>query len=89
MFGGFLFRLFRLFELVTLVPTIGMLAYFVNGYVNANQLTPNYILVLFIVATLAGAWALATLFRMDSVRRNAPFVAFVDLCFNGALIAGV
>lgn len=89
MLGGFLFGLFRVFELVTLIPTIGMLAYFVNGYVNANQLTPNYILVLFIVTTLAGAWALATLFRMDSVRRNAPFVAFIDLCFVGALIAGV
>ena len=84
-----MFRLFRLFELVTLIPVIGMLSYFVNGYVNANQLTPNYILVLFIVSTLAGAWALGTLVKMDSVRRNAPFVAFVDLCFVGAFIAGV
>ena len=54
-----------------------------------SQLTPNYILVLFIVSTLASVWALVTLFKMDSVRRNAPFVAFIDLCFVGAFIAGV
>ena len=89
MLGGLLFRLMRLLELVTLIPIIGMLAYFVNAYVNANQLTPNYILVLFIVSTLAGAWALATLVRMDSTRRNAPFIAFIDICFVGAFIAGV
>jgi hypothetical protein len=89
MLGGLLFRLVRFFELVTLIPIIGMLAYFVNLYVNANQLTPDYILVLFIVSTLAGAWALFTLLRVDSVRRNAPFVAFIDLCFVGAFIAGV
>ena len=45
--------------------------------------------VLFIVSTLAGAWALVTLFRRESVRRNAAFVAFIDLCFFGAFIAGV
>ena len=56
---------------------------------NQNQLTPDYILVLFIVSTLASVWALVTLFKMDSVRRNAPFVAFIDLCFFGAFIAGV
>ena len=89
MLGGLLFRLMRLLELVTLIPIIGMLAWFVNGYVNANALTPDYILVLFIVSTLAGAWALATLVKMDSVRRNAPFIAFIDLCFVGAFIAGV
>ena len=89
MLGGLLFRLMRLLELVTLIPIIGMLSWFVNGYVNANALTPDYILVLFIVSTLAGAWALVTLFKMDSVRRNAPFIAFIDLCFVGAFIAGV
>ena len=45
--------------------------------------------MLFIVATLAGAWALVTLFKRASVRRNGHFVAFIDLCFVGALIAGV
>jgi len=80
---------FRLFELVTLIPTLGMLAWFVGLYVNANQLTPNYILALFIVSVLAAAWALATLFRRDSTRRSAAFVAFIDLCFVGALIGGI
>jgi sugar phosphate permease len=46
-------------------------------------------LVLFIVSVLAAAWALATLIRMSSTRRSAMFVAFVDLCFVGALIGGV
>jgi len=68
---------------------MGMLAYFVNQYNMANQLTPTYILVLFIVSVLAVAYTLFTLFRIPSVRRNGFFVAFLDLCFMGALIAGV
>lgn len=84
---GFIF--FRLAELVTLIPTLGMLAWFVGLFNNANQLTPSYILVLFIVSVLAAVWALATLFRRESTYRSASFVAFVDLCFVGALIAGV
>lgn len=84
-----MFSFFRILELVTLIPTLGMLAYFVNRYVDANQLTPNYILVLFIVSVLAAAWALTTLLRRKSTRRSAIFVSFIDLCFIGALIAGV
>lgn len=38
---------------------------------------------------LGVAWAIATLFRRKSTRRSAFFVSFVDLCFAGALIAGV
>ena len=64
-------------------------AWFVSGFQKNNELTPNYILVLFIVSTLACAWALATVLRMGSTRRSALFVAFIDLCFVGALIAGV
>lgn len=89
MLGGLLFRLMRLLEFVTLVPIMGMLASFVNLYVNNNQLTPNYILVLFIVSVLAVAWALVTGLKVDSVRRNAPFVALIDLGFVAALIVGV
>lgn len=55
----------------------------------ANALTPNSILVLFIVSVLAGAWAIYTLFTYHRSRRNAFFVAFIDLCFVGAFIAGV
>lgn len=52
----------------------------------ADQL---YVRVLFIVSVLALAWAVGTLFRRKSTRRSAYFVSFIDLCFAGALIAGV
>ncbi|KAL1873480.1 hypothetical protein Daus18300_003843 [Diaporthe australafricana] len=68
---------------------MGMLAYFVNGYVNANQLTPNYILILFIVSVLALAWAIFTLFSYHRSSSNALFVAIIDLGFVGAFIAAV
>ena len=58
-----------------------------NGFDDNNQLTPSFILVLFIVSILACAWALATLIRLGSTRRSALFVAFIDLCFVGAFIA--
>lgn len=61
---------------------MGMLAYFVNGYVNANQLTPNYILILFIVSVLALAWAIFTLFSYHRSSSNALFVAIIDLGMN-------
>lgn len=64
-------------------------AWFVNGFNDNNQLTPNFILVLFIVSILACAWAIATLVRLGSTRRSALFVAFIDLCFVGAFIAAV
>jgi len=66
-----------------------MLAYFVHIYASHNALTPNYILVLFIVSVLAAAWAICTLFTYHRAKSNALFVSFIDLCFVGALIAGV
>lgn len=54
-----------------------------------NQLTPIFILVLFIVATLALAWAAGTLVLYFRARSSGGFVAFVDLLFVGALIAAV
>ena len=68
---------------------MGMLAYFVHGYVDANMLTPNSILVLFIVSVLALAWALFTLFAYHRSSANARFVGLIDLGFVGAFIAGV
>lgn len=38
---------------------------------------------------LGVVWTIATLFRMKSTKRSAFFVSFIDLCFAGALIAGV
>jgi sugar phosphate permease len=87
--SGFLFLSWRIFEILILIPIVGMLAYFVHGYVQSNQLTPNFILVLFIVSVLALAWALATLVNYLRARHDALFVAAVDLGFVGALIAGV
>jgi len=88
-FNGFFFILWRLAEIITLIPVIGMLAWFVHGFQSNNELTPNFILVLFIVSILACAWAIVTVLRMGSTRRSAAFVAFIDLCFVGAFIAGV
>jgi len=66
-----------------------MLAYFVKGYNDNNMLTPNYILILFIVSVLALAWSLFTLFSYHRSKSNAQFVGFIDLGFVGAFIAGV
>lgn len=68
---------------------MGMLAWFVDGFVKANLLTPNFILVLFIVSVLALAWAIFTLFSYHRSSANALFVAVVDLAFVGAFIAAV
>lgn len=55
-----------------------------------NQSTANIAnRVLFITSVLGAVWAIATLFRRKSTRRSAFFVSFIDLCFAGALIAGV
>ncbi|KAI1074854.1 hypothetical protein F5B20DRAFT_585864 [Whalleya microplaca] len=83
------FAFWRFMQIITLIPTMGMLAYFVNGYVNLNQLTPNYVLILFIVSVLALAWSIYTLFSYHRSSTNATFVAIFDLAFVGALIAAV
>lgn len=88
MFGIF-FAFWRFMQIITLIPTLGMLAYFVDGHRKANELTPDYILVLFIVSVLAAAWAVATLFTYHRSRNNSLFVAFIDLLFVGAFIGAV
>lgn len=87
--SGFLFLSWRIFEIVMTVPIVGMLGWFVHQYVRVNILTPDYILVLFIVSTLALAWAFFTLISYLRARHDALFVAFVDLLFVGAFIGGV
>ncbi|KAL8899862.1 MAG: hypothetical protein Q9192_001352 [Flavoplaca navasiana] len=89
MIGGLLFSFWRFMEIITLIPTLGMLAYFVDRYQKSNLLTPNDILVLFIVSVLGAAWAILTVLRRKSTRDSAMFVSFIDLCFVGAFIAGV
>ncbi|KAK4192148.1 hypothetical protein QBC35DRAFT_241919 [Podospora australis] len=89
MIFGMLFAFWRFMEIITLVPIMGMLSWFVHQYLESNQLTPAYILLLFIVSVLALAWAVFTLFSYHRSSANARFVGLVDLAFVGALIAGV
>ncbi|KAI1819144.1 hypothetical protein F4861DRAFT_167131 [Xylaria intraflava] len=83
------FAFWRFLQIITLIPTIGLLAYFVDGYNKINALTPTYILVLFIVSVLAGAWAIFTIFSYHRSSTNATYVAFVDILFVGAFIGAV
>jgi predicted membrane-bound spermidine synthase len=89
MLPGLFFTWWRFAEIITLIPTVGMLSWFVHGFVKNNTLTPNFVLVLFIVSVLALVWAVATLIAYNFTKHNAHFVAFIEICFVGALIAGV
>ncbi|KAI0126267.1 hypothetical protein BJ170DRAFT_595881 [Xylariales sp. AK1849] len=83
------FAFWRFMQIITLIPTMGMLAWFVHGYVQINALTPNYVLILFIVSVLGLAWAIFTLFSYHRSSTNALFVSIIDLGFVGAFIAAV
>ncbi|ORY19844.1 hypothetical protein BCR34DRAFT_620834 [Clohesyomyces aquaticus] len=88
-FSGLSFGFWRVMEIITLIPTLGMLAWFVHQYDVTNRLTPRSILVMFIVSVLAAAWAIGTLFLYSRAKHSAKFVAFVDLLFVGAFIGAV
>ncbi|KAF2007327.1 hypothetical protein P154DRAFT_480088 [Amniculicola lignicola CBS 123094] len=88
-FSGFSFICWRLTEIMTLIPIVGMTAYFVHAYTELNSLTPNAILIMFIVSVLAAAWATGTLFLYTRAKHSAKFVAFIDLVFVGAFIGAV
>ncbi|KAH9908883.1 hypothetical protein F4778DRAFT_201477 [Xylariomycetidae sp. FL2044] len=83
------FAFWRFMQIVTLIPTMGMLAYFVDYYNKQNALTPTSILVLFIVSVIALAWCIYTLFSYHRSSANATFVAIFDLLFVGAFIGAV
>lgn len=68
---------------------MGMLAYFVHGFVSVNALTPDLYLVMFIVSVLGLAWSIYTLFSYHRSSANASGVALIDLGFVGAFIAAV
>jgi len=89
MLFGIFFAFWRFMEIITLIPTLGMLAFFVDIYRQANALTPDYILILFIVSVLGAVWAIATLFTYHRAKTNALFVSFIDLGFVGAFIGAV
>jgi len=88
-FAGLSFWFWRIFQILTLIPTLGMLAWFVDLYNSQNLLTPRSILILFIVSVLGAAWTIGTLFLYARARHSANFVAFVDLLFVGAFIGAV
>lgn len=89
MLASALFFFLRLVEIVTLIPAWGMLAYFVHKYDDANVTPPASILVLFIVAILATAWAFLTLIQSKRFGAFTLLTAIVDMLLFGALIAGV
>jgi len=83
------FAFWRVMQIITLIPTMGMLAWFVDGYNKNNLLSPDWLLLSFIVSVLALAWAMFTLFTYHRSSHNSKFVGLVDLLFVGALIAAV
>jgi len=88
-FSGFSFAFWRIMQILTLIPTLGMLAWFVHGFDQIQKLTPDPILVLFIVSVLGAAWTIGTLFLYARAKHSAGFVAFIDLLFVGAFIGAV
>ena len=68
---------------------MGMMAWFVHAYIGANELTPDYILIMFITATLGVAWTIFTIFSYHRSSSNSHFVSLIDLAFAGTLIAAV
>lgn len=89
MLPGLFFTFWRVCQIVTLIPVVGMLSWFVNGYTNNNTLTPISVLVLFIISVLALVWAVGTLIGYGYTKHNGYFVALIDILFFGALIAAV
>ncbi|KAM0513259.1 hypothetical protein ACHAPE_008108 [Trichoderma viride] len=89
MLFGLIFICTRITQIITLIPPVGMLSWFVKKFNDANILTPDDVLVLFIVTVLALAWALLTLLYYSRSSHNGMFISFVDLCFLGGLIAGI
>ncbi|KAF2643019.1 hypothetical protein P280DRAFT_242173 [Massarina eburnea CBS 473.64] len=87
--SGLSFIFWRIMEIITLIPTLGMLAYFVDFYNTRGALTPQSVLVLFIVSVLGAVWAIGTLFLYSRARHSAGFVAFIDILFFGAFIGAV
>lgn len=89
MIPGILFMIWRTIELIFIIPLIGMLSWFIHGYVNDNELTPNFVLVLFIVSVLAGVWIVATMLFYWSAKHSGLLLPIIDLGIFGAFIGAV
>ncbi|OBT51279.1 hypothetical protein VE04_07256, partial [Pseudogymnoascus sp. 24MN13] len=67
MLFGLFFAFWRFSQIFTLIPAVGMLSWFIHLYVTANALTPDAILVLFIVENNARFVALIDLAVVGAV----------------------
>ncbi|KAI5838851.1 hypothetical protein DFP73DRAFT_248672 [Morchella snyderi] len=89
MLAGTVFFFLRLLQIITLIPIWGILSWFVHQSDVRGLTSPDWVLCLFVVSLLATVWALGTLFLFHRSRFTDLWVAIVDLCFFGVLIAGV
>jgi hypothetical protein len=78
-----LFTGLRLLQLLALLPIIGILAHFI-----ALKSPAEHIITLFIISTLAAAWALVGIVLLI-FRRTPLYMAVLDVCIFAALVAGV
>lgn len=85
MIGHIFFAIWRIQEFITLIPLMGMLAYFVHGYTDSNQLTPTFFLVPFIASVLALAWVI---FTVRPRYTHGLYIFIVDLAFAATFLAG-
>lgn len=84
-----LFPIIRAIQLLALIPTWGMLAWFVHQYDRDNQPIPAEILVLFIASLVGTAWALVSFFQFHHSIGISILVFVMDMIILGGLIAGV
>ncbi|PHH52838.1 hypothetical protein CFIMG_005229RA [Ceratocystis fimbriata CBS 114723] len=89
MFFAITFTFWRLCQIITLICNVGMMAWFVDIFNSQNMLTPNFILVMFIVSVIALAWTIFTLFSYRRSSANGLMIAWTDILFMGAFIAAV
>lgn len=86
-----LFSIVRVIQVVTLIPTWGILAWFVHQFQLYDTSPPASTLVLFIAALVGTAWALASSLTAHLRRSHNLyiFISFADLLVLIALITGV
>ena len=86
-----LFSIIRVIQVVTLIPTWGILAWFIHQFNLTGTSPPDSVLVLFIATLVGTAWALASSLAVHLRRPHYLHIIifFVDVTILVALIAGV
>lgn len=79
----------RILQILTLIPCWAILAALVAAFANNHVVAPAAILCLFTVALLASIWAFCVLITQIRAHNTALWMAFWDVAFMAALIAGV